>query len=461
LAHDLADDDSGQAPRHLSRFAALGLVTARAPVGTARKGRVQEFTNILGRMGVKQDARAGARLIRKALAHRRARAELAERLANAPRLEPGRFKIGVYFADGEANLYQIRQWYKPLAELSETWPAVILSRSPEAASKLLEESPIPVAYVRSVVDLERLIADQDLRVIFYVNQSARNFAMMRYGRRWHVFINHGESDKSYMTTNQFKAYDYALVAGDAAMARLGKALWDYDVDKRALPIGRPQADHYSGELPYVPDERTVVLYAPTWEGDRASAAYGSIASHGVTLVEELLATGRHRVIYRPHPRSGTADAAYGAANKRIIRAIRAANAANPAAHHVFDDSRELGWQLSAADVAIVDISAMIYDRLAAGKPLLVTHPVHPDAEIDRDGYLSACEWLPAQDASRIVAIIDDLEHDDVAAGRLRHWVTRYFGDTAPGAMTRRFHDAVQHLMDEWERFARIHAADAD
>ena len=40
--------------------------------------------------------------------------------------------------------------------------------------------------------------------------------MMRYGRRWHVFINHGESDKMYMTTNQFKAYDYSLVAGDAA-----------------------------------------------------------------------------------------------------------------------------------------------------------------------------------------------------------------------------------------------------
>ena len=28
--------------------------------------------------------------------------------------------------------------------------------------------------------------------------------MFRYGRMWHVFINHGESDNMYMTTNQFK-----------------------------------------------------------------------------------------------------------------------------------------------------------------------------------------------------------------------------------------------------------------
>ena len=62
--------------------------------------------------------------------------------------------------------------------------------------------------------------------------------------------------------------------------------------KRAIPIGRPQADHYSGELPYTPDERQVVLYAPTWEGDRPSASYGSVASHGVVVPSLGLKTTR-------------------------------------------------------------------------------------------------------------------------------------------------------------------------
>jgi len=409
-------------------------------------------------MGLLGDARKVVRVGRDLLANRRARNELASRLALLPPLEHGRYKIAVYFADGEVNMYQIRQWYKPLEVLARTWPVVVLSRGATAAVKLFEEAPLPVAYVRTVAALEQTLDEQDIRIVLYVNQNTRNFQMFRYGQRWHVFINHGESDKMYMTTNQFKAYDYSLVAGDAALARLRKVLWDYDFDKRAIKIGRPQADHYSGELPYTPDDRTVVLYAPTWEGDREAAAYGSIASHGVALVRALLATGRHRVIYRPHPRSGVVDHGYGAANREIVSMLAAANAADPGAAHVHDTGADLGWQLVAADVAIVDISAMVYDRLASGKPLLITRPVNPNASIDTGGYLSACEWLEAGDASDIVAQTERVLHDPETMARLGYWVERYFGDTTPGAATRRFHDAIAHLMDEWQRFAAMHGA---
>jgi len=409
----------------------------------------------------RKDVRLAAKLVKDVLGSRKAQRLLTERLAVRGPLPAHTFKIAVYFADGPVNLYQMRQWYKPLAKLAETWPVVILSRTAGGTMKLLEESPIPVAYVRKVVDLERTIAEQDIRVVLYVNQNSRNFQMMRYGRRWHVFINHGESDKMYMTTNQFKAYDYSFVAGQAAVERLGKVLWDYDFDKRAITIGRPQADHYSGRLPYTPDERTVVLYAPTWEGDRAAAAYGSIATHGVALVTALLRSPRHRVVYRPHPRSGVVDHEYGLANKQIMAAITAANSRDAGAQHVIDTGAELGWQLSAADVAIVDISAMVYDRLASGKPLMVTRPQNPLAAIDTSGYLSDCEWLDASDTADIAVTLDELVNDDGAEQRLRVWVEQYFGDPTPGAPTARFHAAIQHLMTEWDRFAEVHADDDD
>ncbi|MBF4636539.1 hypothetical protein [Clavibacter michiganensis] len=410
-------------------------------------------------MGLLNDARLGVRAVRSLVQQRRARGTLQRKLALRARSPRGEYRVAVYFADSAVNMYQIRQWYRPLVELARTHPVVILSRHPSGANALLDESPLPVEYVRRVADLERVIAEQDIRVVLYVNQNTRNFQMMRYGRRWHVFVNHGESDKMYMTTNQFKAYDYSLIAGDAARARLGKVLWDYDLDRRAIPIGRPQADHYSGELPYAPDDRTVVLYAPTWEGDRAAAAYGSIASHGVPLVRDLIATGRHRVVYRPHPRSGVVDPGYARANREIAAMLERANAQDPSAQHVVDRSRELAWQLSAADLAIVDISAMVYDRLAAGRPLMVTRPVRPEAQIDTDGYLSDCEWLTAEDARDIVTRLDALQHDAAADRRLAAWVRHYFGDTSPGAATARFHGAIDHLMGEWERHAALHARD--
>lgn len=407
------------------------------------------------------DAKKAVALLRKAVTNRAAVAEVRRIVADRPAHRLHHYRVAVYFADGAVNMYQMRQWYSPLAELAKTWPVVVLSRNATGARGLLAEDAPPVAFVPTVRELERFIATQDIRVVLYVNQNMRNFQMFRYGRRWHVFINHGESDKMYMTTNQYKAYDYAFIAGAAARERLGRVLWDYDLDTRTIEIGRPQADHYSGALPYTPDDRTVVLYAPTWEGDRPSAHYGSIASHGERLVGALLATGRHRVIYRPHPRSGVVNAEYGAANRRIIAALAAANTADPASHHVFDDGPDLGWQLAAADVAIVDISAMVYDRLAADRPLMITRPADPEALIDTHGYLAACEWLDARDADAIVAETDRVLGDADAVARLEQWVAHYFGDTAPGAATARFHAAVGELMESWERWHRRSLDDQD
>lgn len=410
-------------------------------------------------MAILKDLKTARHIIRNLIRSRRNRRNLAKRLESVPPLELDSIRIAVYFADTKVNLYQIRQWYAPLAELDKTWPVAIITRSPSATLAMLEESPVPVVYLRKVTDLEQFVTDQDLRIVFYVNQNTKNFQMFRYGRMWHVFVNHGESDKMYMTTNQFKAYDYSFIAGQAARERLGRKLWNFDLDARTIMIGRPQADHFAGELPYTPDDRTVVLYAPTWEGDRDAAAYGSIASHGVTLVKALLATGRHRVIFRPHPRSGVVDEEYKRANEAIIAAIAAANARDRSAQHVYDAGSSMGWQLAAADVAITDVSAMVYDRLAVGKPLLIARPVNPAAEIDTEGYLGAAEWLDASDAADIVSIVERVQNSPEAQERLEHWVTRHFGDTTPGAATRRFHAAVEKLVAEWDRHAELHAGD--
>ena len=410
-------------------------------------------------MPLAKDFRTARRLVRNVIASRRNRRSVAAQEAAHPLPAPGTIKIAIYFADTKVNLYQIRQWYAPLAELAETWPVAVITRSPSTVLALWKEAPVQAHYLRRVADLEHFVHDQDIRIVFYVNQNARNFQMFRYGRMWHVFINHGESDKMYMTTNQFKAYDYSFVAGQAAIDRLSHKLWDFDMGRKVIQIGRPQADHFAGDLPYAPDDRTVVLYAPTWEGDREAAAYGSIASHGVALAISLLASGRHRLIYRPHPRSGVADPEYKAANLAIIDAIAKANAADPSAQHIFDDGPGLGWQLVAADVAITDISAMVYDRLATGKPLIVTRPVSPAAEIDETGYLGACEWLLADDAADIIAIAERVQVDKEAQKRLKLWVERHFGDTTPGEATRRFRAAISQLMAEWDKHAKLHARD--
>ena len=397
-------------------------------------------------MQIASDVKRAKKLAKKVLAGRRALFGVRELIAERGPLPENRYRVGVFFADSDVNIYQMRQWYAPLQELSKTHPVLLIARHPAGAKLLMEESGLDVAFTQKVTDIEKLLEQQPLEVVLYVNQNTRNFQMMRYGRRWHVFINHGESDKMYMVSNQYKTYDYAFIAGNAARERLDRVLWDYDLDSRTFSIGRPQTDHLSGEPPFTPDERTVVFYAPTWEGDRPAASYGSVASHGEDLVRKLLETGRHRVVYRPHPRSGVVDAEFGAANERIIAALDEANRKDPSAQHVYDTSPSRGWQLSLPDVAICDISAMVYDRLATGKPLMITRPVAAEAEVDEGGYLSVCEWLSADQTASIDEVLDGVIGDAAARERLVTWSKHYFGDTAQGAPTQRFHDAIEVLI---------------
>jgi hypothetical protein len=106
----------------------------------------------------------------------------------------------------------------------------------------------------------------------------------------HIQIGHGESDKGGSVSNQHKAYDLTFVGGDAGRDRLSQALRGFDGEERTLAVGRPQLDYgYPGAPLWPADSGLRVWYAPTWEGDRPSIAYGSLASHGVAIIEALLA----------------------------------------------------------------------------------------------------------------------------------------------------------------------------
>ncbi|WP_076259316.1 CDP-glycerol glycerophosphotransferase family protein [Intrasporangium flavum] len=393
------------------------------------------------------NAKEAAALARDALKRQVAKRRLATRLTREG-LAPGAdapFRVAVYFSDEPVNLYQIRQWYAPLQELARTQPVVVISRMPETTLMLLEECPLPVLHAPRVTEIESFMAHHEIGLVLYVNQNVRNFQMLRFATPAHVFVSHGESDKSYMASNQLKAYDRVFIAGRAAAERLTGALVDFDVAARAVEIGRPQNDT-TYPAPHLPaDGRTTVLYAPTWEGDRPSMAYGSIATHGEAMLTALLADPRFRVVYRPHPRSGAFQRSYGAASARLAALVEQANAADPTAHHLVDTRTAFGWHLTALDACITDVSAVALDWLATGKPLVLTRPSSPSAEVEPTRLNTSVPLVPAADAGGIVAVLDAAvgQPDEARAAVVEH----YFGDTAPGAATARFVAASTELIE--------------
>ncbi len=393
-----------------------------------------------GAARVARVAGLGAEAVRRARNATAARGFADRAAAHGPVPDGG---VAVSFCTGPANLFQLEQWRRPLEHLAETLPVFVVVDEPDTGAALLERTSLPIAFAQGSGALERLVEEHDVRVVLYVNQVERNFRMLRFGGPVHVQLGHGESDKAYSVSNQHKAYDLTFVGGAAGRDRLGAALRGFDAATRTVGVGRPQLDHaYPGAPDWAPGSGTRVLYAPTWEGDRPSVAYGSLVSHGVALVEALVADPGTRVVYRPHPRTGLSSAGHAEAD-RAVRAVLARDGAR----HLVDDG-PYGWQWAFADACVTDLSSVAYDWLATGKPLVVTEPVATSAYRPASRLLDELPLLPAAQAGAVLEVLRarGLGDPDRVDPLLTDLAAYYFGDTAGGASTRRFEAAVR---DAW------------
>jgi hypothetical protein len=345
--------------------------------------------------------------------------------------------VALFFATGPENFYQFEQWRLPLEHLALQRPVFVIVDRPDTGDLVLQTSSLPLAFARGSRALEELVTDRDVRVVLYLNQIEANFRMLRFPSPVHIQIGHGESDKGGSISNQHKAYDLTFVGGDAGRDRLDRALRGFDATERTLSVGRPQLDYsYPGAPSWPRDSGLRVWYAPTWEGDRPSIAYGSLASHGVAIIEALLADPSIRVIYRPHARTGYASRLHRDAD----RAVRSLLAKAGDRHLI--DCESYGWQWDFADACITDISAVAYDWLATGKPLVITE-LAPGAYRPPSPLLDAVPLLGASEAGEVVARILALQGDPAEMEQLRGLTYHYFGDVSAQQSTKRFEDAIE------------------
>jgi hypothetical protein len=290
--------------------------------------------------------------------------------------------VAFLFLDGgDHNLYQLRQWIQPLERLaSEKSVKVIYSSN--AVRPVLDNSSISGVQFHGQDELGQIFYDLDPKVILYPNQNVRNFYALRFPRAIHVFVSHGESDKAYMSQNTIKRYDLYFAAGEAAKDRIKSKVNHFDVDSRIFQIGRPQSlDQFEKPADFTPSERIKILYAPTWEGVTKATRYSSIASHGLALAKAIIESERYQLTYRPHPLSGSRDAEINKANREIKALIKSANRSSRSGVHYIDQST-FGWQLDYHDLMISDISAIAYDWLSTGNPILLTRPVEKKAVVE-------------------------------------------------------------------------------
>lgn len=230
--------------------------------------------------------------------------------------------VGMYFSGGGTSAYQANMWLSTLAALKGR-PLIVLRE--RFMMQRIDATDIPIVCIPKVAHLMRL-EHTTLRVLLHPANSGKTSQVLRIPTIKHAFINHGESDKLSSCNPYAKAYDEIWVAGPAARERYQLA--DIGVDDRdVVEVGRPQLAPIQAYQGPPSGEYTTVLYAPTWEGWTDDPGNTSLILAGENIVRRLLADPGVRLLYKPHPLTGSVDPRAGQADARIRAMIREANAA--------------------------------------------------------------------------------------------------------------------------------------
>ena len=353
--------------------------------------------------------------------------------------------VAVYFPDFMPKAYQLTQWLAVLENHPDDLSFGLVVRKIPVYLELKEMTKLPIAFVPSFADLMELYRISPFKAVMYVNNGVGNFQSLTVAELAHIHVNHGESDKICMVSNQVKAYDRVFVAGQAAVLRHRAALSEFN-EEVLVRVGRPQLDE--NPAPSIPEStRRTVLYAPTWAGEDEANNYTSMEFMGSHIIDAILAQDNVRVIYKPHPRIADAeDQRIRKNHSYVLRAIKQANSKDSSAGHQVRESGDILAIFPRIDLLVSDVSSIALDflYLRTEAPIILTDRRNDIAQLRIDSPLSAATPVLTKDnikdATKIIG--DVLAADSFVQDRkvLREF---YFDNVQAGESAPRFYQAMR------------------
>jgi hypothetical protein len=344
-------------------------------------------------------------------------------------------------------------WLEPVEALH--LGCVVVMRSAKAFQNLAPTT-LPVLCLPSAVELMDLDMSS-LRVVMYTANVGANIHMLREPGPKHVFIGHGDSDKQASINPYSKVYDEVWVAGRGGRERYAQA--DVGVrDEDIVEVGRPQLAALSTTVTRAGGRPFTVLYAPTWEGWLASdVCHTSVALMGEAIVHGLLDLSPPvRVIYKPHPLTGSRSPQARAVNEAITARVRAAGGDVDAvtcagSRHVVARGMvpALFDCFNEADLLISDISGVVADFLQTQRPYVVANPAGLAEDEFRSTYPTARgAYLLSPDCSELEEIVKlTRDGDDPMRDRRQQLKQYLLGADAPSPLER-FRIEVERLCQQ-------------
>lgn len=268
-------------------------------------------------------------------------------------------KVALYLSGPREVYYQVNQWLPVLERLSV--PVAIILRNRDIFEGM-KKTTVPVFFVREGRDVESFY-NGGVELVLYPNNREKNVNSLRHHQLTHIFINHGESDKSVNQSKMLMAYDYLFVGGPLAEQRLRSAGLPIR-DGQIVHVGRPQAELFLVNVPQT-ERIEKILYAPTWEGGVAATSYSSVGPVGLKLLRDLAASGKYEVAIKPHPLTGRTSAETAAALQEM------SDLSQKFGMKFLHASESLHEWMNWSDLMICDVSAVLNEYLITSKPIVL------------------------------------------------------------------------------------------
>jgi len=259
---------------------------------------------------------------------------------------------------------------------------VILVRNFELFELLKEKYPyITVLFAKGKKEVETYFKQlSHLKACFYPSNTGNNLHLLHHNHIKHIFIGHGDSDKTASAHKYFRVYDENWVAGEAHIDRFYNAGFDFSGLKN-IKVGRPSLKEILqiSEVDWRErfDGKLNLLYLSTWEGVYEEQNYTSVSI--INTAFDSIYKYFDEINIKLHPWVGRREENL----LRISKILETNLQEKEVAYKIAEKHINVDFLIKKANIFICDISAVITDSLAANAPIFVYIPKGKDIKLSK------------------------------------------------------------------------------
>lgn len=285
------------------------------------------------------------------------------------------------FHTGEGMIHgpsHLNFWLEYFSVIVEN--TLILVRNYELYQWVKENNPrFSVAYAKGVGDIDYLFSKLNyVQNIYYSSNTGNTLHTLKFNEVNHIFLGHGDSDKSASAHKYFRVYDEIWVAGQAHIDRFKNA--GFDVEHMMFRVvGRPSLRNIlkTSETTWQERNYNNILYLPTWEGVYEESNYCSLALSQDIFKILAAMLPNYTLQAKMHPVTGSRDINF----KDYDEKLRVSLLQEEIQLTTFTKEVSIVNLIKSANIFICDISATVSECLASNSPIFIYIPKNKEIVI--------------------------------------------------------------------------------